>query len=96
MPRSLSLALAAVLAFALQAGTANAACKEEVSRFQQLIDRDVKTGFVGKEVYAQANSELANASKLCKSGQDAAATAAVHAVRTRHGYPAGSNQNLPQ
>jgi hypothetical protein len=96
MPRSQPLFLAALAVFALQAGTAHAACRDDVARFQKLIDGDLKTGFIGKEIYGKANSELAAAGKLCKAGQEDAATAAVRAVRVRHGYPAGSNQNLPQ
>ena len=96
MLRSRPLFLAAITAFALQAGTAHAACGEDVARFQKLIDSDLKTGFIGKEIHAKANGELAQAGKLCKAGQDQAASAAVRATRVRHGYPAGLNQNLAQ
>ena len=96
MPRSHPLVLAAAAALVLQAGAAHAACGDDVARFQKLIDGDLKTGFIGKNIYAKANGELAEAGKLCKAGQDQAASAAVRAVRVRHGYPAGSNQNLAQ
>ena len=66
-------------------------CPAEIARFQKLIDGDLKTGFIGKGVYAEANAELAQASALCKAGKDAEATASVRATRVRHGYPPGSN-----
>ncbi len=91
----LRYALPALLTF-LSAQTAFAACSEEISRFQKLIDGDLKTGFIGKTVHATVKEELAGATKLCKAGQDAEATSAVRSIRVRHGYPAGSNQNLSQ
>jgi hypothetical protein len=85
-----------LLALAALAAPAQAApCKADIARFQKLIDGDLKTGFIGKDIYAKANAELAEATKLCKAGQDAAASSAVVSTRVRYGYPAGTNQNLP-
>jgi hypothetical protein len=78
---------AAILALAVSAGAATAACKEDIAKFQKLIDGDLKTGFVAKSVYAKANGDLATAGKLCKEGQDGAASAAVSSSRVRYGYP---------
>ena len=80
----LLLALATAPAFA-------APCSTEIARFQKLIDGDLKTGFIGKGVYAKANAELAQANALCKAGKDTEATASVRATRVRHGYPPGSD-----
>jgi hypothetical protein len=85
-----------LLALAALSAPAWADCKADIARFQKLIDGDLKTGFIGKDVYAKANGELKQAAALCKGGQDAAASAAVVSSRTRHGYPAGSSQNLAQ
>ena len=71
-------------------------CQGDIARFQKLLDGDLKTGFVGKEVHAKATDELKAASALCKGGQDAAASQAVVSTRVRHGYPAGLTQNLTQ
>lgn len=87
---------AAIIALVASVGAASAACKDDIARFQKLIDGDLKTGFIGKSVHAQASGELKEAGKLCKAGQEAAASAAVAASRGRHGYPAGSGQSLPQ
>ena len=85
-----------VLVLAALTTPAWADCKADIARFQKLIDGDLKTGFIGKDVHAKASSELKQASALCKGGQDAAASAAVVSTRVRYGYPAGSSQNLPQ
>jgi len=81
---------------ALASGPAWADCKADIARFQKLLDGDLKTGFVGKEVHAKASGEMKDAASLCKAGQDAAASGAVSASRGRYGYPPGSSQNLPQ
>jgi hypothetical protein len=78
---------AAFLVLSASAGAATAACKEDIAKFQKLIDGDLKTGFVARSVYEKANGELAAAGKLCKEGQDGAASAAVSSSRARHGYP---------
>lgn len=71
-------------------------CAAEITRFQKLIDGDLKTGFIGKEVHAKASADLVQANALCKAGKDSDATSSVRATRLRYGYPPGSNQNLPQ
>lgn len=62
-------------------------CAADISRFQKLLDRDLKTGFVAASVHQKASGDLAEAGKLCKAGQDAAASGAVAASRARFGYP---------
>lgn len=90
----MTIACLALLPMATSASAA--ACPAEIARFQKLLDGDLKTGFVGKDVHTKASADLARASALCKAGQDAAAIAAVRATRVRYGYPPGSSQNLPQ
>jgi hypothetical protein len=80
-------AVAAAFALVVSAGPALAACPEAIAKFQKLIDGDLKTGFIAKNVHAKANADLAAAGKLCKEGQEAAASAAVSAARSRYGYP---------
>ena len=78
---------ALTFAFALPAATAFAGCAQDIATFQKLLDGDLKTGFVAKSVYAAASSELTEAKSLCSAGQADAASAAVRASRSRHGYP---------
>lgn len=81
------IAAAAILALAAFTGAASAACKDDIAKFQKLIDGDLKTGFIAKGVHTKASGDLAGAGKLCKEGQEAAASAAVSASRARYGYP---------
>ncbi|BCJ91367.1 hypothetical protein IZ6_21020 [Terrihabitans soli] len=83
---------AAAIVLLASAGAATAGCKEDIAKFQKLIDGDLKTGFIAKGVYDKVNGELKAAAGLCKSGQDAAASSAVASSRARHGYPAASGQ----
>lgn len=78
---------AAILAVAASTAAATAACKEDIARFQKLIDGDLKTGFIAKSVWEKANNDLKAAGKLCKEGQDGTASGAVSAARARYGYP---------
>ena len=78
---------AAILAVIASTATATAACKEDIARFQKLIDGDLKTGFVARSVYEKARGDLKAAGKLCQEGQDGAASSAVSAARVRYGYP---------
>jgi hypothetical protein len=86
------IAAAAAIALVALTGAATAACKDDIARFQKLIDGDLKTGFIAKGVHTKASGELAAAGQLCKGGQEAAASAAVSASRARYGYPAASGQ----
>lgn len=78
----------AILAFAASTAAATAACKEDIAKFQKLIDGDLKTGFIARSVYEKASGDLKAAGKLCQGGQDGAASSAVSAARVRYGYPA--------
>ena len=75
------------LAFALPASAAFAGCAQDIATFQKLLDGDLQTGFVAKSVHDAASSELDAAEALCSAGQGGAASAAVRASRSRHGYP---------
>ena len=90
------MTIACLTLLAATAPASAASCPAEIARFQKLLDGDLKTGFVGKEVHTRASTDLVQANALCKAGKDAEAAAAVRATRVRYGYPPGSNQNLPQ
>ena len=81
-----SSAMPAPAAVSLPAG---AGCSASIARFRDLIDTDLATGHTTKTVHAQVTQEIAAASQLCASGNDAGARAAISASRSRHGYPAG-------
>ena len=76
-----ALVLAAVLPAAAQP------CSERVSFVRGIIDKDLKVGFIGKDVYAAMTKDLDSAASVCSSGQDARAQLLISSTQSRHGYP---------
>lgn len=64
-------------------------CSESVNRFRTLINSDLNVGHTTKSVHAQVSQEIDAAARLCASGNDGGARAAISASRSKHGYPAG-------
>lgn len=62
-------------------------CAGEIARYRAVQDNDLAMGHVAKSVYSQIKREIDAAEKACAAGQDAKATAMIHASETRHGYP---------
>lgn len=76
------------LAVALVAAPAVAApCHARIAFVQDVIDRDLKTGFVGKPVHDQMTADLAKAAATCEAGQEKQAQGEIDATQRRHGYP---------
>lgn len=81
-----TLIAAAILAVA--AGPVLAAsCGERISFVRGVIDKDLKTGFIGKDVYSAMSHDLEIAGQSCRSGADAKAQLLISSTQTRHGYP---------
>lgn len=70
--------------FALPQG---AGCSGEIARFRAVIDNDLATGHVAREVHASMVGKLRTPETTCAAGQTARASAELRAVRVRHGYP---------
>lgn len=66
---------------------AGSGCAGAVSRYQAVVDNDLRMGHVNKSVHAQIMGEIAEANGACSSGQDARATSLIRASKSRHGYP---------
>jgi hypothetical protein len=62
-------------------------CAGEIARYRAVQDNDLAMGHVAKSVYLQIKREIDAAEKVCGAGQDAKATAMIHASEARHGYP---------
>jgi hypothetical protein len=62
-------------------------CAGEIARYRAVQDNDLAMGHVAKSVYLQIKREIEAAEKVCGAGQDAKATAMIHASEARHGYP---------
>ena len=61
-------------------------CAGEIARYRAIEQNDYASGNVAKSVYNQIQREIAAAERVCAAGEDARATAMVHASETRHGY----------
>ncbi len=62
-------------------------CAGEIARYRAVQDNDLAMGHVARSVYAQIKREIEAAEKVCSAGNDAKATAMIHASEARHGYP---------
>jgi hypothetical protein len=90
----LSIVLASSAAFAQSPVTPpsfqmpeGSGCAGEIARYRAVQENDIAMGHVAKSVYAQIKREIEAAEKVCAAGQDAKATAMIHASEARHGYP---------
>ena len=81
------LAFSFLVLIAAAGQVAAAPCAERLTVVQGIIDRDLKTGFIGKSVHEKMSSELAQASSACQTGQEATAQSLITASQRRHGYP---------
>ncbi len=63
-------------------------CAGAIARYRAVQDNDLAMGHVAKSVYNQIKREIEAAEKACAAGQEAKATAMIHASESRHGYPA--------
>jgi len=70
--------------FAMPGGSG---CSGEIARYRAVQDNDLAMGHVAKSVYAQIKREIAAAEQACSAGQEAKATAMIHASQAKHGYP---------
>lgn len=80
------LALAACLILAAAPALATP-CDKRVAFVHEVIDRDLKVGFVGKGVHDDMAADLDRASAACSAGNDAAAQSTISATQRKHGYP---------
>ncbi len=60
-------------------------CASAASRFQALVDNDLRTGHTTKDVHSEITSELADIRGRCAQGEDT--TDEVVLLRQRFGYP---------
>ncbi|MGV6874446.1 hypothetical protein ACUSIJ_17370 [Pseudochelatococcus sp. B33] len=62
-------------------------CGTPIVAYRNLIDRDVRTGFLSQSVYDRIAPQLASAAATCIAGNDAAAIASLNATKRQFGYP---------
>lgn len=64
-----------------------AGCSGAIARFRAVIDNDLATGHVNRDVHGQMANELRGPEAACAAGRQGEATAGLAAVKRRHGYP---------
>ena len=77
------LALAILLG---SAGAASAACGGAIDEFESIINRDVASGNLNKNVHKRIGADLSRARSDCIAGRDVQATTALAAIKKRYGY----------
>jgi hypothetical protein len=70
--------------FRLPEGTG---CAGEIARFRAVMDNDLATGHVTREVHGRVIADLRGPEGACSAGRAGEATAGLRAVKSRYGYP---------
>ena len=70
--------------FRLPEGTG---CSGAIARFRAVIDNDLATGHVNRDVHGQMAGELRGPEAACAAGRQGEAMGGLAAVKRRHGYP---------
>jgi hypothetical protein len=64
-------------------------CAGDIAKFRAIQDNDLAMGHVDKGVYAQIQTEVAEADQACSAGDSLRAEGLLRATKTKHGYPTG-------
>lgn len=64
-----------------------AGCSGAIARFRAVIDNDLATGHVNRDVHGQMGGELRGPEAACAAGRQGEAMSGLAAVKRRHGYP---------
>jgi len=70
--------------FRLPEGTG---CSGEIARFRAVMDNDLATGHVTREVYGRVIADLRGPEAACAAGRAAEASGGLRTVKSRYGYP---------
>jgi hypothetical protein len=65
-----------------------AACTNDLTHYQTVLDADVGTGNVNRSVYDEIETELVPAANACAAGKDSEARAMIRSAKLKHGYRA--------
>ncbi|MBB3808239.1 hypothetical protein [Pseudochelatococcus contaminans] len=63
------------------------ACGAPIIAYRNLIDRDVRTGFLSQSVYDRIAPQIASSAATCTAGNSGAAIASLNATKRQFGYP---------
>jgi hypothetical protein len=62
-------------------------CSSDIARFRAIMDNDLQTGNVNREVHGRVMADLRGPEAACAGGREAEARAALRTVKARYGYP---------
>ena len=65
-----------------------AGCSGAIARLRAVMDNDLATGHVNRQVHTRVMTDLAGPEQACAAGRDGDARARLRQVKTRYGYPA--------
>lgn len=64
-----------------------AGCTGELARFRAVMDNDLATGHVNREVHGRVMADLRGPEAACAAGRAGEASAGLRSVKQRYGYP---------
>jgi hypothetical protein len=64
-----------------------AGCSGEIARFRAVMDNDLATGHVNRDVHGRVMADLRGPEAACAAGRSGEASASLTAVKRRYGYP---------
>ncbi len=62
-------------------------CAGDIARFRAVMDNDLATGHVTREVHGRVLADLRGPEGACSAGRAGEASAGLSAVKRRYGYP---------
>ncbi|MFT0892841.1 hypothetical protein [Pseudochelatococcus sp. G4_1912] len=62
-------------------------CGAPIIAYRNLIDRDVRTGFLSQTVYDRIAPQIASAAATCMAGNNSAAMSSLNNTKRSFGYP---------
>jgi hypothetical protein len=64
-----------------------AGCSGEIARFRAVMDNDLATGHVTRDVHGRVIADLRGPEAACAAGRSGEASGQLTAVKRRYGYP---------
>jgi hypothetical protein len=64
-----------------------AGCSGEIARFRAVMDNDLATGHVNREVHGRVMADLRGPEGACAANRSGEASASLRAIKQRYGYP---------
>lgn len=70
------------------ASAADPGCQNQLAEFQELLQRDVQSGNLKRDVYSRVVQDVRQAESACAAGRTVQARSILIATKRNYGYPA--------